>query len=196
MKFLPDRFLMVLFAALIAAPSISDAQQPRRAATRYQGPAVAPWVGVELGLGAPVARCLGCEHTYGGPALMAAYSVGATVQSRLWLAYEEIGMTVLLADSPNNSRLRVFTARVPVVGDWMVKAGVGEGRYHLGNSRLVDSRLTGIVGFEGCTRFRVEACQFVDYAQSVTTTYGAERYRLWTLRGGMGLRLNILPAKP
>jgi hypothetical protein len=88
------------------------------------------------------------------------------------------------------------TTRVNVAQGFVLKAGVGRGRYTAASKRLVEDRVAWVAGIENCGAGRVDVCQFGEYSESANgPAFGVDgqvvRYRLRTFRLGLAFRLHM-----
>jgi hypothetical protein len=166
----------------------------------YERPPVSPWIGLDAGIAAPVARADENGVWYGGGAFMGGISAGVTLFSRFAVSAERSGMNVLLADEQNSAMSTMLTFRAGTMRGLALKTGIGKARYKLGPTLLVDDQTAWMLGGEWCSLYRVDACGFFDYSQTGRSSdrmFNADvvHYRLRTVRAGMGLRLHFLKGR-
>ena len=205
-RLLPCLALVALLSAEAAAQRapirIGTGRQPR-ARSIYERPTFSPWVGGDLGLGGPTARCVEeCGgRGYGGFAGVTAGAVGFTVLSRLTLAAERSWMNVLEPgnDPPSTASLTMGTARFGTRRGLLAKVGYGKARFSAGPTRLIDDRPVWMVGTESCALARFDLCITIDYSQAdlgspVYYNFNTEtaQYRMRTLRAGLAGRFHLL----
>ena len=163
----------------------------------YERPLVSPWIGADIGIGMPVAKCQGCPLKGVDPSANGSIAAGVTFFSRFAVGFESDGMKAVGSRPANTARMRMVTGRLGVRRDLFLKGGYGEARYRRDPVLLVDDRPAWMVGGEYCRVDRIEGCSFVDYSQSDVgsvapyNTYYAS-FRMRAIRIGFGIRAHAL----
>jgi hypothetical protein len=190
------------FPVTVGGPSEGRSHEPRRRSL-YERPTLSPWIGVDVGLGIPFARCAEeCGgRKYGGFASSGTAAVGVTVLSRLTFAAERSWMNVfdLNSDPTTTAKLTMGTLRVGTRGGLLGKVGVGRAGFTAGPTRLVDDQLAWTVGGEKCGLSRIDLCVSMDYSEAdlgspvfYNSNTETAQYRMRTLRAGFIGRLHLL----
>lgn len=184
--------LIVAGASQLAAQRVDigrdpfKTREPRRPHL-YDRPIISPWVGLDAGLGVPMARCASCDVTYMEPGIFGSLAAGVTLFSRATVALERSDATAVFYDDGASARMTMVTGRFGTRRGLLGKAGVGTARFTRAGARLVADERAVMIGGEVCNLSRIDGCGFVDYSSA-----NGDQYRLHALRVGFALRLHLL----